>query len=99
MSMKQYWFATWLRAHRVRDESSLRTALNQPRALQRLLESAPAPTIPTRNESPDKIDLTGGKGIDLTGELGCRHIDCLTKEIDSLFRHAWHYFDDIRLPD
>lgn len=48
---------------------------------------------------PSHAELTAGKGIDLTGDLGCHHIDCLSKEIDGLYRHAWHYFDRISLPD
>ena len=97
--MKHYWFAVWLREHRVVDETSLRRALGLPRTLDSLLEAAPSPTVHSREEPSDRVELTGGKGIDLTGELGCRHINCLSKEIDALFRHAWHYFDIIRLPD
>jgi hypothetical protein len=97
--MDTYWFTAWLKTHRARDEASLQKALSRPRAIDSLLESSPPPVVPVRNEPPDSIELTGGKGIDLTGELGCHHIDCLAKEVGGLFRHAWHYFDRIVLPD
>jgi hypothetical protein len=97
--MKDYWFTAWLREYRVRDQSTLRKVLNERRALESLLQGAPSPTVHVRKEPSDYVELTAGKGVDLTGELGCRHIDCLSKEIEGLFRHAWHYFDTIRLPD
>jgi hypothetical protein len=68
--MDTYWFTAWLKTHRVRDEASLQKALSRPRAIDSLLESSPPPVVPVRDEPPDSIGLTGGKGIDLTGELG-----------------------------
>jgi len=97
--MQQYWFTSWLRENRVLDEPSLRRSLQDRRTLLSLLEASPPPQFSVRTEHPPRIELTGGKGIDLTGELGCRHVNCLSKELDLLFRHTWHYFDVIRLPD
>ena len=97
--MDTYWFRTWLRTQRIKNEASLQKALSRSRTLDSLLESAPLPVISSRDEPSNSIELTGGKGIDLTGTLGCHHIDCLAKEVDGLFRHAWHYFDRINLPD
>ena len=88
--MGAYWFAEWLTEQRVHDEASLRGALVKPTGLQSLLRAAPQPVVPVRADPPTGAELSAGKGIDLTGELGCRHIDCLSLEIDSLFRHAWH---------
>ena len=97
--MDTYWFTAWLRTHQVRDEASLQKALSRPQTIDSLLESAPPPVVSVLDEPPDAIELTGGKGIDLTSALSCHHIDCLAKEVDGLFRHAWHYFDRIILPD
>ena len=97
--MEAYWFRTWLKEHRVKNERSLEKALSRASVLDSLLSSAPEPTFSVRDEPSELVELTGGKGIDLTGELGCHHIDCLQKEVDGLFRHAWHYFDRITLPD
>jgi hypothetical protein len=43
--------------------------------------------------------LSAGKGIDLTGTLGCYHYECLRKEADELLGKSWHYFDGVVLPD
>jgi hypothetical protein len=97
--MDTFWLTAWLKTHRAREEASLQKALSRPRAIDSLLESSPPPVVPVQDEPPDSIELTGGKGIDLTGELGCHHIDCLAKEVGGRFRHAWYYFDRIVLPD
>jgi hypothetical protein len=97
--MGTYWFREWMKTHRVKDGLSLEKALVQSSGLDSLLSSAPEPIISMSNRPAEIVELTGGKGIDLTGELGCHHIDCLQKEINGLFRHTWHYFDRIILPD
>lgn len=55
---------------------------------------------PQTNDASDlQTTIVGGKGIDLTGTLGCQHFDCIKGELDMLFRHVWHYFDSIIVPD
>src|SRR6266496_1203339 len=94
-----YWFWDWMKENDVRDKHSLRRAIYKGTALDRLTALAPEPVIFERNSPPLESEITAGKGFDLTGDLGCHHIDCLSKEIDGLFRHAWHYFDKISIPD
>jgi len=93
-----YWFLQWARQHAADRPEFLPAALSRAGSLDALLQSAPEPELTTRPVS-DGVLLTAGKGIDLTGRLGCRAPECLKREIDSLFRHAWHYFDRILLPD
>jgi hypothetical protein len=97
--VEAYWFWGWLKRHRVTDARTLRRALSRPAVVDGLVELAPPTVVFRREDEPSTTELIGGKGIDLTGELGCHAIGCLTKEIDGLFRHAWHYFDRISLPD
>lgn len=97
--MSNYWFWEWTRRHRVTDGHALRRALSQPKAVDKLQKLLPTKIVFKRPEPPDISELTAGKGIDSTGKLGCRHINCLSKEVDGLFRHTWHYFDQISLPD
>lgn len=97
--MTEYWFHKWMERHDVSDARTLRRALAKSLAVGDLLSSSPERILHNRTTAPVEAELVGGKGIDLTGYLGCRHIDCLSKEIDGLFRHAWHYFDLISLPD
>jgi hypothetical protein len=94
-----YWFWDWLKANRIQDRMTLQRALSRPGVVDALLALAPPIRAFQRANPPELVELTGGNGIDLTGRLGCRHIDCLTKELDGLFRHAWHYFDTISVPD
>src|SRR5947207_2823087 len=97
--MDIYWFRSWTKSHDVTDEASLQRVLGQSSGIDSLLNSAPELHTQAPIICRGTTDLTAGKGIDLSGELGCHHIDCLRKEIDGLFRHVWHYFDRIILPD
>jgi hypothetical protein len=97
--MHSYWFTKWMDERKVRDEESLRAALSKPRGLDILLEAAPEARFRVRSEAPRDAELTGGKGIDFSGRLGCHNIDCLRKEIDTLYRNIWHYFDRVTVPD
>ena len=99
MNKQQYWFSVWLKKYRVNNELTLNKALTRKPSLNALLSSAPPPTVSVRKEPSELVELTGGKGIDLTGELSCHHINCLKEEVNGLFRHTWHYFDQITLPD
>ncbi len=94
-----YWFWDWIQENDVRDKQSLMRAIYRGAALDRLIALAPELVIFERSSPPLESEITAGKGFDLTGDLGCHHIDCLSKEIDGLFRHAWHYFDKIAIPD
>jgi hypothetical protein len=93
-----YWFRDWMKIHCVKDGLSLEKVLSSSSGFDTLLNVSPKP-VAILNKSNEIVELTGGKGIDLTGELGCHHIDCLKIEINGLFRHTWHYFDRIILPD
>lgn len=93
-----YWFHEWMRKHKLSDEQRLRSFLEKPEGLATLQSAAPPPVLP-ETSSMAGTTLTAGKGIDLTGGLGCRDIACLKSEIDGLFRHMWHYFDRVTLPD
>ncbi|MGH8715047.1 MAG: hypothetical protein ACREYB_13680 [Casimicrobiaceae bacterium] len=94
-----YWFDDWMREHKLGSENRLRSYLLQPKGLASLQNAAPRPHLPKAAKRSEPTTITAGKGIDLTGGLGCRHINCLKKEIDGLFRHIWHYFDRVVLPD
>src|SRR5579872_6462454 len=94
-----YWFWDWMKSNGVRDKESLKAAIFTTAGVDRLSDRAPEPVIFQRDAPPLDSEITAGKGFDLTGDLGCHHIDCLSKEIEGLFRHAWHYFDRISVPD
>ena len=43
--------------------------------------------------------LVAGSGLDLHCDLSCPSPKCRATQVDKLFRHTWHYFDTILLPD
>jgi hypothetical protein len=97
--MNEYWFRTWMTEQGVSDEESLKRVLAGRSGLNSLIKAAPEATFRTTESESSIAELTGGKGIDLTGELGCHHPDCIKNEVETLFRRTWHYFDLITLPD
>lgn len=96
---REYWFAQWMHEYSVSDLETLRKALSNKVAFNALLEWTPSFKYQIRKVPPAHAELTGGKGVDLTGDLGCTHYSCIAEEVDRLFRHTWHYFDRITLPD
>jgi hypothetical protein len=98
MPLEDYWFKIWLDEKGVRDAGSLRRALSA-KTVDDFLSIVPEAHAIIMDHSPEDSELSAGKGIDLTGILGCRDPECLKLEIDTLFRHIWLYFDKVRVPD
>jgi hypothetical protein len=48
---------------------------------------------------PPTLNLVAGSGLRLNDVFSCPNPNCRRRQIDVLFRHAWHYFDAILLPD
>ncbi len=93
-----YWVYGWLDSHRVSSVEDLRVALGQPNCLAELTEVAEA----WRNGAPappQGVNLIAGTGLRLDDMLTCPYLQCRRKQVDVLFRHAWHYFDRILIPD
>lgn len=86
--------ARWLDEHGIRDKRNAARFLKNPKRIDELV----ATLLLTRpNDDPidgtDGTTIVAGKTIDLSGDLGCHHPDCLQKDVDKLFGRAWHYFD------
>ncbi len=97
--LNTYWFAGWLAENDIHDASDVARRLSTQKAIDGLLSVAPDTVYGTRSEIGPTFDLVGGKGVDLTGDLTCAHPDCVRREVDVLFRRAWHYFDRVIVPD
>ncbi|HEY0395815.1 MAG TPA: hypothetical protein VGD01_15050 [Candidatus Elarobacter sp.] len=97
--LHDYWFVAWLDENDVRHRGDVARLLSRPEAIDSLLQAAPQPIIASRQRPSERLELLGGKGIDLTGDLTCHNPECVRTEVESLFRHAWHYFDDVIVPD
>jgi hypothetical protein len=53
--------------------------------------------IPTSVKNENAI--IAGRGLDLTGKLECGTSTCRQRQVNELFRKAWHYFDWIVVDD
>lgn len=93
-----YWLLNWLGSKRIRSISEAGVALSRKSTLRELRaaaeqwsESVPFP--------PDSLNLVAGSGLNFSDDLTCPNPICRHQQVDLLFRHAWHYFDKILLPD
>src|SRR5713101_5826916 len=93
-----YWLLTWLESQKIRTSAQAAAALRQRSTLHDLRDvaeqwsgSVAAP--------PDGVNLVAGTGLRLDDYLTCPSPACRRQQVDVLFRHAWHYFDQILLPD
>jgi len=52
-----------------------------------------------RGSTPREFSILAATGTDLSAHLMCTNPTCYRREIDKLFRCAWHYFDSIIVDD
>jgi hypothetical protein len=98
-SESPYWLFGWLEARRVKTRTELNYLLGSKAILHELRDVAEqwadsGPSVPTSG-----FNLVAGTGLRLDDLLTCPSFACRRQQVDVLFRHAWHYFDRILLPD
>jgi hypothetical protein len=97
-SNHNYWLFDWLERRRISDVSKLHAVLDSRSSLEEMRESALGwKGKVTRSKS--EFNLVAGSGLGLYDGLSCRKSSCIAGKINVLYRHAWHYFDYIYLPD
>ena len=99
MEEERYWVFDWLDANGIRDSRDIEAAVSRPDLVDSLFTAAKSLPQDKTKRGLDGNYLVAGRGIDLSGRLGCYHYDCLSDQIDKLFRKAWHYFDRIVIDD
>jgi hypothetical protein len=96
---KDYWLFNWLDLHGINDLPAAEIALSTPALVEELHDVAgQAKNIPTQSQ-PGETVILAGRGLDLTGKLDCPTSKCRQRQVDELFRKAWHYFDRIIVDD
>ncbi len=93
-----YWLYSWLESRKIASRSDAERELAKPGTVRDLVQ------IAERWTDEIKTDLSGnnlaaGTGLRLNDELSCPSSKCRKRQVDVLFRHAWHYFDNILIPD
>lgn len=95
----KYYLYEWLDEYGISSVWKAKRLISKNRALDLLRERALQALPSLVSSEPGPNTLVAGRGLDLSGELGCPHPDCRINEAESLFRRAWHYFDRIVLDD
>jgi hypothetical protein len=96
---RDYWLYKWFEKNNIKAIEDAARVLSDKTSLLKMHEMAHEWwSLPSHN-SDSKISLFAGSGLDLSGPLSCSNPECRKGQIDTLFRHAWHYFDIIQLPD
>jgi len=94
-----YWLVGWLEANNVKTITQAAEILGKPskvKEMQRLAEDWWEAVV---DYVPQGINLAAGTGLRLNDDLTCPSPSCRLLQVDILFRHAWHYFDRVLLPD
>jgi hypothetical protein len=88
------WFHDWLVENDIDDAFGAYNAAKDSALLADLVRRAQGqekePSGPLGGYS-----IMAGRSLDLTEYMACGHPACMTKQVDTLFHHVWHYFDKI----
>jgi hypothetical protein len=93
-----YWLLNWLESRHIKSVSDAAAILSKPSILRELRLVAEQWSH-NATILPSALNLVAGAGLKLNGPLSCSSSVCRRRQVDVLFRHAWHYFDKVLLPD
>jgi len=94
----RFWVYEWLDTHGVDSVSKAKKVLARRSVVDKIPDFAESAR--SRKSSPrDDFSIVAGRGLDFSGHLDCDASACRLRQVDDLFRHAWHYFDRIVVAD
>jgi len=99
MSGGSFWFFDWLDAYSVTSLRDANRALQSGSTFEAIREFAVKAVANSQPLMEPDFSLVAGRGLDLSGHLDCNASACRLRQVDTLFRHAWHYFDRIVVAD
>lgn len=96
MGDNKFWLFDWLDTHNARDVTDAQKLLGETRPRKELRERVA--NVPYETEMLPQSEgptIVAGCAIDLSGHLDCYAWECMKKQVDNLFSHVWHYFDQV----
>lgn len=92
-----FWLYEWIDERGITSIKKAERLLKDSRQVALLQERAAAVPFTTEPLDPGagELELLGGRGVDLSGELDCFAWECRKAQVDKLLAHVWHYFDRV----
>lgn len=97
--MSKYWLGKWLDHHGVNSEEDAEKALRSPTVVNDLRKFARKASNDLLTAADSNYSVVAGREIDLSGQLDCSSDSCRIRQVNQLFGHVWHYFDQIIVQD
>jgi hypothetical protein len=94
----EYWLDNWLESNRILDKAALIAALDS-RTVVNDLRTRAENWNGSAPSSSSEYNLVAGSGLGEYNGLTCPNPRCKLDQLDVIYRHAWHYFDYIYIPD
>jgi hypothetical protein len=96
MPTDDFWLYQWLDSYLVKSPREARKLLQQRTSLKTLRDTiAEAANGRLTVDQDSGPVIVAGSGLDLSGQLDCTHHECLIRQVNTLLRSVWHYFDRI----
>jgi hypothetical protein len=99
MKGEHFWLFNWLDSYGITSLEIAQRILDDKRALNDLKEMAELASENSKPSDSIHTSIVAGRGLDLSGHLDCPALECRLRQVDKLFRKAWHYFDRILVAD
>jgi hypothetical protein len=102
MTASQYWLAQWLDENEIHSEWEIDHTLHTQSGVRGLIEAvfkAAQEIQEGRAEYPSSNVLSdpivAGRRLDLSSSASCPAYECMKRQIDTIFKQLWHYFDQV----
>jgi hypothetical protein len=97
---QEYWALEWLRESHITSLEEAHNLLPKYKVLDTLRQRAEDFVTTPKEPTLDGASILAGTGIDLWGgRMVCPGPTCMRKQVDTLLKHVWHYFDRVVVDD
>ena len=95
----RYWLLEWLERNNINTEQDLALLNFDSKLINSMFKEAEVWSLKPVELSADLDYLFAGTGLSPADFFCCTAYNCGINVIETLFRHAWHYFDKIIIKD